>query len=207
MPVGSGASRVKLWVTMAQAYLTMALHGLPPRYTDPETAFLLCTEGCLTGYEYVSRLFTQLNLDLKELDSPEELNPLKEALDRAKNRVDQSTSIREALEAEVCFSLGRYLYLHSHTTSDFLVMSLFAVCMLDCQDHEAVLATSTTRLQSAAAMHGSRNILASNAAEQMTNFVQECFDASAMLASMIVSRQLKLALCLNTCIAVLVCLS
>ena len=37
---------------------------------------------------------------MKELDSPEELNPLKEALDRAKRRVDQSTGIREALEAE-----------------------------------------------------------------------------------------------------------
>ena len=135
MPVGSGASPLKLWVTMAQAYLTMALHALPPRYTDPESALLLCTEDSLTGCEYVVRLFTQLNLDLKELDSPEELNPLKEALDRAKNRVDQSTSIREALEAEVRFSLGRCLrlYLHNQTTSDFLVMSLFAVCMLDCQ--------------------------------------------------------------------------
>jgi len=44
----------------------------------------------------------QLSLDLKELDSPEELHPLKEALERAKQRVDQSTGIREALEAEVC---------------------------------------------------------------------------------------------------------
>lgn len=46
-------------------------------------------------------LAAQLSLDLKELDSPEELNPLKDALDRAKRRVDQSTGIREALEAEV----------------------------------------------------------------------------------------------------------
>ena len=43
----------------------------------------------------------QLSLDLKELDSPEELYPLKDALERAKRRVDQSTNIREALEAEV----------------------------------------------------------------------------------------------------------
>ncbi|KAL0018096.1 hypothetical protein WJX77_002629 [Trebouxia sp. C0004] len=42
----------------------------------------------------------ELSLDLKELDSPEELYPLKEALERAKQRVDQSTGIREALEAE-----------------------------------------------------------------------------------------------------------
>ncbi|KAL0022130.1 hypothetical protein WJX79_005559 [Trebouxia sp. C0005] len=42
----------------------------------------------------------ELGLDLKELDSPEELHPLKEALERAKQRVDQSTGIREALEAE-----------------------------------------------------------------------------------------------------------
>ena len=43
----------------------------------------------------------QLSIDLKELDSPEELYPLKDALERAKRRVDQSTGIREALEAEV----------------------------------------------------------------------------------------------------------
>ncbi|DBA99171.1 hypothetical protein WJX82_006091 [Trebouxia sp. C0006] len=42
----------------------------------------------------------ELSLDLKELDSPEELHPLKDALERAKQRVDQSTNIREALEAE-----------------------------------------------------------------------------------------------------------
>ena len=47
----------------------------------------------------------QLSLDLKELDSPEELHPLKDALERAKRRVDQSTGIREALEAEVHFAL------------------------------------------------------------------------------------------------------
>lgn len=43
----------------------------------------------------------QLSLDLKELESPEELYPLKDALERAKQRVAQSTGIREALEAEV----------------------------------------------------------------------------------------------------------
>ena len=43
----------------------------------------------------------QLPLDLYHLDSPEELHPLKDALERAKRRVDQSTNIREALEAEV----------------------------------------------------------------------------------------------------------
>ena len=48
--------------------------------------------------------FVQLSLDLKELESPEELHPLKDALERAKQRVDQSTGIREALEAEVCLS-------------------------------------------------------------------------------------------------------
>lgn len=47
----------------------------------------------------------QLTVDLQELDSPEELNPLKEALERAKRRVDQSTGIREALEAEASHSL------------------------------------------------------------------------------------------------------
>lgn len=49
----------------------------------------------------------QLSLDLKELESPEELHPLKDALERAKQRVDQSTGIREALEAEVCVCLDR----------------------------------------------------------------------------------------------------
>lgn len=43
------------------------------------------------------------------MDSPEELHPLKDALERAKQRVDQSTGIREALEAEVSL-LNRVYY-------------------------------------------------------------------------------------------------
>ncbi|KAA6420736.1 MAG: K(+) efflux antiporter chloroplastic-like [Trebouxia sp. A1-2] len=55
--------------------------------------------GKLQGNNGASPI-AELGLDLKELDSPEELHPLKEALERAKQRVDQSTGIREALEAE-----------------------------------------------------------------------------------------------------------
>ena len=58
-------------------------------------------------FEITALMFVQLSLNLKELDTPEELNPLKEALDRAKRRVDQSTGIREALEAEASTAINR----------------------------------------------------------------------------------------------------
>lgn len=65
---------------------------------------MLCadTTACPTVlFTNITACCLQLSLDLKELESPEELYPLKDALERAKQRVAQSTGIREALEAEV----------------------------------------------------------------------------------------------------------
>ena len=76
---------------------------------------------------------SQLSLDLKELDSPEELHPLKEALERANQRVDQSTGIREALEAEVCKNAicsGSFqIAMHQTSTYALLRCSLQQMCV------------------------------------------------------------------------------